>query len=232
MQRLKNSLPALAFVFGGGLVLAQSAGVSRSFPYVGYLEENGVAVSGTRDVSLDLFTAASGGTACKSSTFSAVTVSAGRFQIEVTSVPDACLVTGELYATLAIGAAGGTKTALTTSSGARSRISSVPFALANDKAGSFLAGTNGGILFERLGGQTKLFGDTTGATGVILQPLTDIASTSALLLVTLLWLVVTGCWLGYVWAGSTSPQSKWGSSAWVIIAMAVVAAILTGDGDE
>lgn len=184
MQRLKNNLPAIAFLLGGGVVLAQSASTAaRTFPYVGYLEENGVAVNGTRDVVIDLFTGQSGGSSCDTASFDDVVVSGGRFQVEIESVPDACLKSGELYLTLSVGPAGGTLTALATSSGLRSRIHSVPFASANDKSNDFLAGTSRGIVFETSAGQTRLFGDTSGATGVTLQPRVEIADTSALFLV-------------------------------------------------
>jgi threonine/homoserine efflux transporter RhtA len=53
----------------------------------------------------------------------------------------------------------------------------------------------------------------------------------------LLWLAVTTCWLGYIWTGGSTTQTKWGQSAWVLIAMAVVAAWVsekstTEDEDE
>lgn len=180
MQRFVQRLPLLGFLIIGGAVLAQGASTaSRTFPYVGYLEENGVAVSGSRDVAIDLFTAQSGGSACDSEVFSGVAVSAGRFQVEYPDVPSTCLTAGELWITLSVGAVGGTRTTLATASGDRVRVHSLPFAMAVDKAKSFLVGSGGVITLERLGGQNRIFGDA-GGVATIVQPVQDIPDVDAI----------------------------------------------------
>jgi hypothetical protein len=45
----------------------------------------------------------------------------------------------------------------------------------------------------------------------------------------LIWLAVTGCWLGAVWTDSRSTHGHWVTSAWVIVVMAVLGAWLIGD---
>ena len=143
-RRWLKNLPVAVFVVGGGIAIAQSQTGEAVFPYVGYLEENGFAVTGERTVRVDLFATANAAEApCRSQTFSPVDLHAGRFQVEVTvpragGVYDACLAGGELFAGIAIGAAdaaAGDLVALTSGLGGdRVRIGTVPFAAASPKA--------------------------------------------------------------------------------------------------
>ena len=143
-RRWLKNLPVAVFVVGGGIAIAQSQTGEAVFPYVGYLEENGFAVTGERTVRVDLFATANATEApCRSQTFSPVDLHAGRFQVEVTvpragGVYDACLAGGELFAGIAIGAAdaaAGDLVALTSGLGGdRVRIGTVPFAAASPKA--------------------------------------------------------------------------------------------------
>lgn len=182
MNRLKNTLPMWAFVLGGTLVLAQSTTqTGRTFPYVGYLEENGVAVNGNRDLELTLFTAATGNTSCDSEVFSDIVVSEGRFQVAYPSVPDACLKTGELYIDVSVGAAGGARTTLAAADGTHTRVHAVPFASANDKSNALLVGT-GNVTFERSGGQTRL-SSSSGATALFVHPNEQVADGNGVFIV-------------------------------------------------
>ena len=143
-SRWHKHLPIAVLVVGGGIAIAQNQTGEAVFPYVGYLEENGIAVTGERTVRVDLFATADATEApCRSQTFSPVDLHAGRFQVEVTvpragGVYDACLAGGELYAGIAVGAAdaaAGDLVALTSGAGGdRVRIGSVPFAAASPKA--------------------------------------------------------------------------------------------------
>jgi hypothetical protein len=143
-RRWLKNLPVAVFVVGGGIAIAQSQTGEAVFPYVGYLEENGFAVTGERTVRVDLFaTANAAESPCRSQTFSPVDLHAGRFQVEVTvpragGVYDACLAGGEMFAGIAVGAAdaaAGDLVALTSGLGGdRVRIGTVPFAAASPKA--------------------------------------------------------------------------------------------------
>ena len=53
-RRWLKNLPIAVFVVGGGIAIAQSQTGEAVFPYVGYLEENGFAVTGERTVRVDL----------------------------------------------------------------------------------------------------------------------------------------------------------------------------------
>ena len=143
-SRWHKHLPIAVLVVGGGIAIAQNQTGEAVFPYVGYLEENGIAVTGERTVRVDLFATADATEApCRSQTFSPVDLHAGRFQVEVTvpragGVYDACLAGGELFAGVAVGAAdaaAGDLVALTSGAGGdRVRIGTVPFAAASPKA--------------------------------------------------------------------------------------------------
>ena len=161
-RRWLKNLPVAVFVVGGGIAIAQSQTGEAVFPYVGYLEENGFAVTGERTVRVDLFATANATEApCRSQTFSPVDLHAGRFQVEVTvpragGVYDACLAGGELFAGIAVGAAdaaAGDLVALTSGVGGdRVRIGSVPFAAASPKAVPLLVAdsvqVNGDVLAD------------------------------------------------------------------------------------
>ena len=143
-SRWHKHLPIAVLVVGGGIAIAQTQTGEAVFPYVGYLEENGIAVTGERTVRVDLFATANAvESPCRSQTFSPVDLHAGRFQVEVTvpragGVYEACLAGGELYAGIAVGAAdaaAGDLVALTSGLGGdRVRIGTVPFAAASPKA--------------------------------------------------------------------------------------------------
>jgi hypothetical protein len=161
-SRWHKHLPIAVFVVGGGIAIAQSQTGEAVFPYVGYLEENGFAVTGDRTVRVDLFATANAAEApCRSQTFSPVDLHAGRFQVEVTvpragGVYDACLAGGELFAGIAVGAAdaaAGDLVALTSGLGGdRVRIGTVPFAAASPKAVPLLVAdsvqVNGDVLAD------------------------------------------------------------------------------------
>ena len=69
-------LPLAVFFIGAGFVLAGPAStpVARSFPWAGFLEENGFAVTGRRQIGIDLFTAPQQTTPCDTAVFDDVEV--------------------------------------------------------------------------------------------------------------------------------------------------------------
>lgn len=164
-------LPLAVFFIGAGFVLAGTAPtpVARSFPWAGFLEENGVAVTGHREIGIDLFTVAQQGTACGSTVFADVEVAAGRFHVVFESVPEACLIGGALYFDMSVGPVGGPRTTLAAASGNHTRLHAVPFASANDRSNRFVVGSGGRLVFERDGGQTSVT-TRNGQTGVNVQP--------------------------------------------------------------
>ena len=163
-SRWHKHLPIAVLVVGGGIAIAQSQTGEAVFPYVGYLEENGFAVTGERTVRVDLFATANAvESPCRSQTFSPVDLHAGRFQVEVTvpragGVYDACLAGGELFAGIAVGAAdaaAGNLVALTSGVGGdRVRIGSVPFAAASPKAVPLLVADSAQVEGDVLAGGT------------------------------------------------------------------------------
>jgi hypothetical protein len=138
-QQLFRHAPWLVVLLIGGIAIAQSADEGRVFPYVGYLEEDGFPVEGLRVVRVNLFESEGAGTACQTYTFSDVSVASGRFQVELTDVPDSCLIDGELFADVAVGGTVGTLVDLSTGVGSgRVRVGAVPFAAASPKAATLL----------------------------------------------------------------------------------------------
>jgi hypothetical protein len=45
-----------------------------------------------------------------------------------------------------------------------------------------------------------------------------------------IWLGVTGCWLGAVWTDAATTHQHWVNSAWVILVMGVLGAFFVGGG--
>ena len=135
--------PLLLTLAISGLALAADlSGTGRLFPYAGFLEESGQAVTGTRDLKLDLFTSETGGTACDSQTFDDVDVVGGRFAVNLEDPGDTCLAAGELFVAVSVGQPGDTLTLLSSGPpGGRMRIGAVPFATAAPKSSSLLIGT-------------------------------------------------------------------------------------------
>lgn len=82
-------LTAVGGAAAGYAALGGSTGVR--IPYNGYLERNGVPVSGDVEIIVGLFSVESGGSACTSQTFPSVTASAGRFALTIGPVPEACV---------------------------------------------------------------------------------------------------------------------------------------------
>jgi hypothetical protein len=139
-RNLAVSIPLLAFVAVGSFAIAQSASTGRVFPYVGYLEEDGFPVDGTRDMRVALYDSDVAGVACDVHTFDDVVVSSGRFLVQVQDVPNACLINGELFADIAVGPVDGTLIDLSTGVGSgRVQLGAVPFAAASPKAAILLA---------------------------------------------------------------------------------------------
>jgi hypothetical protein len=170
-------LPLAVFFIGAGFVLAGNAPtpVARSFPWAGFLEENGSAVTGHRQIAITLFTAAQQTAACDSAVFDDVEVIAGRFHVVVEGVAEECLADGLLYFDMAVGPVGGQRTALVAASGEHTRLHTVPFASGNDVDNHFLVGPAGDVQFENAAGKTVL---TAGdGTGVSIKPLSAVAST-------------------------------------------------------
>jgi hypothetical protein len=138
-QKLLRQTPWLLLILVGGIAIAQSATTGRVFPYVGYLEEDGFPVDGSRDVRINLFSSEGAGTACQTQDFDDVLISSGRFQVDLIDVFDNCLVTGELFADIAVGPDFGSLVDLSTGVGSgRVQIGSVPFAAASPKAATLL----------------------------------------------------------------------------------------------
>jgi hypothetical protein len=170
-------LPLAVFFIGAGFVLAGNAPtpVARSFPWTGFLEENGFAVTGHREIGITLFTAAQQTTPCDGAVFDDVEVVAGRFHVVVEGVAEECLADGLLYFDMAVGPVGGQRTALVAASGEHTRLHTVPFASANDVDNRFLVGPAGDVQFENAAGKTVL---TAGeGTGVSIKPLSVVANT-------------------------------------------------------
>jgi hypothetical protein len=159
-KRFVRQLPLLVVVLVAGVAIAQTATTGRVFPYVGYLEEDGFPVDGVRYVRINLHPLAVGGTTCDVQDFPSTTVAAGRFQVDVADVPDGCLIGGELFASVAVGADVGSLVNLSTGVGAgRVRIGAVPFAAASAKAATLLVEDD-----ARVGGSLTVVGNTTTST--------------------------------------------------------------------
>jgi hypothetical protein len=176
-HRLIRHLPLFAFLALGGVAVAQSIdNGGRDIPYVGYLEEDGFPVDGVRDMRVRVFPVGTGGSVCHNQTFDGVTVAAGQFSLELTDLPDSCLVTGELWLALHVGPTGEALTALSTGVGAgRVRVGAVPFAAANPAGSSLLVGDTGRLTFEdpETGSPVHITGDD-GRDGITIEGRTAI----------------------------------------------------------
>jgi hypothetical protein len=148
-NHLNPTLALLAFVAIGGIAIAQTANEGRRFPYVGYLEEDGFAVTGTREMRVSLHTAPTGGTACMVYNFTAaeaVEVNEGRFQVELTEVPDVCLTQGTIYASITIDPLGDDITLQDKDGIDRVVIGAVPFAAASPELSTFIVPSDAEVL--------------------------------------------------------------------------------------
>jgi hypothetical protein len=163
-QKILRQAPWLLVLLIGGIAVAQSATTGRVFPYVGYLEEDGFPVDGERYVRINLHATDAGGTSCDTQDFADVTIAAGRFQVEVIDVPDACLVGGELFAAVSIGPDAGNLVALSTGVGdGRVRIGSVPFAAASPSVSTLLVAQDADITRDlEVGRDSHVTRNTTG----------------------------------------------------------------------
>jgi hypothetical protein len=103
-----------------------------------------------------------------------VPVNAGRFQVELQDVPDACLVGGELYADIAVGPVDGTLTDLSTGVGSgRVLVGAVPFAAASPRAATLLVESDADI-----GGNLDVVGGVT--TGAAVGVTGDVSASGAI----------------------------------------------------
>ena len=143
MSRLSHRLsavPWLGLLLVGGLSVAQTVDNSgRVFPYTGYLEHDGTPVEGQVQLTLDLFTQAAGGSACDSLSFASVDVSQGRFNVLLDGVSDNCFVGTSLYVDVAVGPVGGGTAPLTSGTGDRVLVGSVPAAAQGSAFSRFFA---------------------------------------------------------------------------------------------
>jgi hypothetical protein len=154
-RRFLRHAPLLLVVLIGGIAIAQSATTGRVFPYIGYLEEDGFPVDGTRDIRIELFSSEVAGSACDTQDFDDEPIASGRFQVELIDVPDNCLVTGELFADVWVGPDFANLVDLGTGVGlGRVRVGAVPFAAASARAATLLVEEDANV-----GGNLDVTGD-------------------------------------------------------------------------
>jgi hypothetical protein len=161
-RELVRQAPLLVLLIVGGFAIAQTIdNDGRDVPYLGYIEENGAPVSDLLDMQFRLYTSASGGVLCATQDDSDVTVSAGRFGVELSDLPDTCFDTGELYIELSVGPAGGQLADI----GGRQRVASVPFATASPKDSTMIIGEDLEIVGDVLLSNTSINADGSAAFG-------------------------------------------------------------------
>lgn len=135
-----RQLPLLALLAFGGVAIAQTLDNSgRVFPYSGYLEVDGAPANGSYAMTVELYTQATGGTACDSLSYASVGVAQGRFQILLEDVSDACFAGTGLWLSLAVAPAGDTPVPLSPSGGGRVAVGAVPFAAQGASFSRFFA---------------------------------------------------------------------------------------------